>query len=252
MSDSELLGIPEIAENQNNKYITHNDAIKFMERATQRPLANSSVGAGPWTLTTEEFTRNFAFKASGASGAFDIVTKGEVGANNTKRFFVVINDDSADTATVKSDASGTTVVIPPKVTAFILQDHDDLIALGMFNTTLGMQVPYDIGAFIPGSPADEALVMQYVAPRSINFPDDFAGSVGECAVNPSSTAVFDVLKNGSSIGSVSISTGGAFTFSTTGGAVSLVAGDILSMTAPSPDDATLADISIVFKGLSSN
>lgn len=253
MADSAILIIPEIAENQNNKYITHNNAVAFLEQATQRALPNSSVGAGPWTLTSGDFTRNFAFKASGASGAFDIVTPGDIGgAGLTKRVFVVINADTADTATVKSDAAGTTVVLPAGWTAIILQVGDDLTALSMFNSSLGTSIPYDIGVFIPGLPANAALVMQYVAPRAITLPDDFAGSVGRCATNPTtSAAVFDVLKNGSSVGSVSISTGGVFTFSTTGAGVSLAVGDYLSMTAPSPQNAALANVSIIFKGLSS-
>lgn len=252
MVDSAILAIPQIAESQNNKYITANNQIDFLEQAANRALANAAVGAGPWTLTAAEFTRYYAFKAGGASAAFDIITPGDIGgAGLTKRVFAVINADTVDTATVKSDAAGTTVVIPAGYSAIIAQVGDDLTALTMFNSTLGTSIPYDIGVFIPGEPADAALVMQYVAPRAIAFPDDFAGAVGRCSVNPTGTSVFDVLKNGSSIGSVSISTGGVFTFSTTGGAVSLAIGDYLSMTAPGTADATLANISIILKGLSS-
>lgn len=104
---------------------------------------------------------------------------------------------------------------------------------------------YDQALFISGLPPDGVTLYRNVLARSVQLAGNALGSVGFCSVNPTATAVFDLLKNGASVGSVSISTGGVFTFSTTGGlAVSFVAGDRFELVAPSPQDATLQNISI--------
>ena len=250
MSESPILAIPEIGENQNNKYITHNNAIKYLEAAVQDKLANTSVGAGPWTLTEDQFTRHFLFVPSGGSGNFNLVTPSTVNGANTKRVFAVRNADTTYTVTVKSAGTGATVDIPKGCSALLSQDHDDVFILALVGAN-GFNNVYDIGFFVPGQPADDALVFKYVCPagRVVILLDDFANSACDAGTAPTSTADFDVKLNGSSVGTISISTGGAATFSTTGGAVLLAAGDVLSVEAPSPQDSTLADVSVVFAGI---
>ena len=60
-------------------------------------------------------------------------------------------------------------------------------------------------------------------------------------------AVLTIKKNVTSIGTINISTGGVVTF-TFSAAVSFAAGDKLSVVTPSPQDTTLADVSITFMG----
>ena len=77
---------------------------------------------------------------------------------------------------------------------------------------------------------------------------NFAGSTGHCGGNPTSTAVYTVYKNASSIGTVTIATSGGFTFATTAGAAqSFVAGDTLSILTPAAD-ATLSSVTMTFAG----
>jgi hypothetical protein len=58
----------------------------------------------------------------------------------------------------------------------------------------------------------------------------------------------NVQVNGSSVGTITVSTGGAFTFNTAGGAVSLVVGDRLKIVAPATPDATAALASFTLVG----
>lgn len=245
MSNTAILNIPDIAETQNNKYITHNNAIAYLEQAMNARLAKSTTGTTDITLTTNECTRYHYYEISGGSGAYNVVFLGEISTNNANRVFAIKNA-SSQVVTVKSDAAGTTVVLNAGASAIIHQNHDDMVKIAEFDglTT----VPYDLGASLPGLPDDNVEFMKFVAARAIDFADDFAGSVGHCGTNPTSTAAFDVKKNGSSIGSISISTGGVFTFSTTGGAVALAIGDRISIQAPSPQDATLSNVAITLKG----
>ncbi len=100
-----------------------------------------------------------------------------------------------------------------------------------------------------GSPGAAAVVYLEKMARAIDFPANFSGSVGTVTTNPTATAAFDITKNGTTIGTASISTSGVFTFTTVSGtAKSLAIGDILKVTAPTPQDSTLADISFTLLG----
>lgn len=107
---------------------------------------------------------------------------------------------------------------------------------------------YDIAAFLPGAPQDSQLLLQIVFDRTVNFADDFSGSSGLVGVNPTSAATIDIKQGVSSIGTISITTGGAVSFVTSGGAAAFVAGDKLSFINQAVADATLEDVSITLKG----
>jgi hypothetical protein len=83
--------------------------------------------------------------------------------------------------------------------------------------------------------------------RAVWFQDDFAGSKFHCKTNPAATTVISVLKNGTQIGTVSISTSGVATFSTiASGEEAFVGGDTLRIDGPTSADAALADFGITF------
>jgi hypothetical protein len=108
---------------------------------------------------------------------------------------------------------------------------------------------YDLLSTLAGKPSDGQVVFLMKAARAFTLPADLAGSVGRVGTNPTATATYTVLKNGSAVGSIQISTSGAFTFSTAGSPVSLSVGDELAITAPSPADNSLADVSITLAGM---
>lgn len=108
--------------------------------------------------------------------------------------------------------------------------------------------PFDLTAFYPGVPPASVKVTRVPFARAVTFPANFAGSIGIASVAATASTVFDVRKNGSSIGSITFAAGATTaTFSTTG-AVSLAAGDYLSIWTPSTPDATLADPGFVLAG----
>lgn len=129
---------------------------------------------------------------------------------------------------------------------------DGQVLTARSSATLGVDYesqPYDLVSSLPGLPGSGALVFLFTARMTINFAGNFAGSEGSVGVNPTSTATYTVNKNGSSIGTIVVSTGGVVTFTTTSGtAKSLASGDRMTITAPSPQDATLADVAITIAG----
>ncbi|RWN33423.1 hypothetical protein [Mesorhizobium sp.] len=129
---------------------------------------------------------------------------------------------------------------------------------GQFLKTLGAganpawsDVPYDIPLSFAGTPTAGQLIGKLVTARDVAFAANFSGSFGHVGTNPAATFAIDVRDNGSSIGTISISTGGVFTFTTSGGtAKTITAGHRLEFYAPanSPAEATVANIAATLKG----
>lgn len=110
--------------------------------------------------------------------------------------------------------------------------------------------PFDMHMMLPKTQSEASqVVYRGKVARAVSFADDFAGSQFTASANATGSTVFDVQKNGSSIGSVTIGAGGVTaTFATTGGAVSFAAGDIFSLIGPASADATLANAAFTFAG----
>lgn len=93
--------------------------------------------------------------------------------------------------------------------------------------------------FFPGKPAASQIIRVPMA-IAITIANLFVGSEFTVGTNPTAAAVFNVLANGTSFGTASVSTAGAVTW--TGGAWALNPGDVLEVEAPTTQDATLADV----------
>lgn len=136
----------------------------------------------------------------------------------------------------------------PGVSVWVAYNLDDK-RIYVFDASIGWSVAsgsvnsYDLGMFFPGNPGSSQLLFKFIAARNMQFPANFAGSIGHIGTNPTSTFTMDVSVNGSVIGTIEVSTGGAFTFATTGGvAIPVSAGERIEIEAPSSADGTAADI----------
>lgn len=109
--------------------------------------------------------------------------------------------------------------------------------------------PFDVHAFYPGVPAAGAVLLRTPLARAVSFADEFAGSYARASAAATGSSVFDLRKNGVSVGSITFAAAASSgTFATSGAAVAFAAGDILSIHAPATADATLADVGIVLAG----
>lgn len=108
----------------------------------------------------------------------------------------------------------------------------------------------DVGIFFPGGPpSSNQLIGKFVAARGFTFPGDFVDSVGHVGTNPTGSFAITVSVGGVSVGTITIGTGGAFTFTTVSNApVSIIAGDVIEFEAPGSTDASVADIAFTLVG----
>lgn len=117
-------------------------------------------------------------------------------------------------------------------------------------TELENSQPYDLTLWWYGKPPGSQVLLRVKLARAVTFADDFTGSTCAAAdVAATASAAFLIKKNGTQIGTATYGAGGnVATFSTTGGAVSYAAGDLLEVVAPATPDATLEGIAIVLAG----
>lgn len=112
-------------------------------------------------------------------------------------------------------------------------------------------LPYDLPLSFPGTPTAGQLMGKLIVVRDVILAANFSGSFGHVGTNPAATFDIDVKDDGSSIGTISISTGGVYTFTTASGtAKTVTAGHRLEFYAPanSPAEATVANIAATLKG----
>lgn len=245
MTTTPSLNVQPVLANQNGKETTINNGQLALEQATQSILA-VDLSSGNVTLNAAQFTRNITFDCSGQTANRNLVVPLIVnGSAAAPRFFCVRNNSATYTVVVKG-ATGATVTVQPASAAIIQSDGTDMFLITTSSIPGGQ--PYDIGLYIPGVPTDAMLAVEYVFVRSVTWPVSLTGSKGVANVAATGTSNFDLLKNGSSIGTASFAgaaTTATFTFAS---AVTFAVGDKLKITCPATADLTLADIAFTFLG----
>jgi len=100
---------------------------------------------------------------------------------------------------------------------------------------------YDVSSGFEATPTTSQILEKIMIARTLVFPANFVGSIGNIDTNPTASFAIDVQDDGVSIGTITIGTGGAFTFVTAGGtAQTVAAGSALSFIGPVTADATAA------------
>jgi hypothetical protein len=104
---------------------------------------------------------------------------------------------------------------------------------------------YDFGAFHPGTPANDEVVMVWPVVRDVLIPADCAGSGGSVETNPGASQDYLLKDDGTTIATITISTGGVVSFVTTSNtAKSVAAGSKLTLVAPASADGTLVGVAV--------
>lgn len=233
-------------------------ALLVKDDETGLEFGEVSAGGGGGSLTVESeptIARTLALTDAGAyirmenAGAGTVTVPDYASVAFTVGTVIHIHQAGAGQVTIAA-AAGVTINSPE--TLMLRTQHS---VATLFNTgtdawdLIGDLEPanpptVDAATFVPGKPAESGTIMQFVTPRAITIPASAAGSHAYVGTAATATADFDIQKNGLSAGTLSFAIGANTGTFTVASDVSLAAGDRLSIVAPSPQDATLADLSI--------
>lgn len=257
MSGKDILGYTHIAENQSGKHIASNDIDDRIAEATND--ADTIAVAGHTTLTVAQLA---------AAHYFELTDNGVVAAFNLRlpaqpRNFIVENN-TGHQATVGVDPGedgfdGTTVVIEDGEIAVLMSTGTDVKAVG--GNVSGAPAGGDAGTIydLPFSwkgAIEIGVIGRLVAGRDVRI--DGAASpfaYGDAGTNPAATAELLLKVEGVTVATVSISTGGAFTFADVAsppGNIDIDKGETATLEydgagSPPTADASLADIAVTFQ-----
>ena len=268
------LAIPHVAASQNQKEVTANDAFDRLDEALCGLTAISLTGqTSPLVLATATALRCAVLQLdpSNPGGSFDIVMPG-----NRKPY--TVRNLSGGAVTVRTTA-GSGVAVADGQVRLLYADGTDVVDLSpaavggvtalddlsdvdtasappasgdglRWNGTAWVPAArgLDVGVFVPDRPAAGVLVFKLVVVRAFTLPAGLTGSRGHAGSAATALAEFELRKNGSSIGTTQFAAGSATASFTLASATSLAEGDRLELVAPSPQDATLADLTILLKG----
>lgn len=129
----------------------------------------------------------------------------------------------------------------------------DEAAFYLWNGTawIAEPLPLDVNAWVPGAPTGSQKLLRRLFRRDVTFKDDFAGSAAKAGVAATATTVFNVQRNGTTVGTITFAAGGTSgSFATSGSGTETFSAltDELGIVAPASADATLADITILLAG----
>lgn len=140
--------------------------------------------------------------------------------------------------------------------AGVSQDGDGTMVktnLGDLKEFFQKGLPYSFGFSISGlttAPGGTGSVITIVFAEAVDFADDFAGCYLKAAAAATGSTVFTIKKNGSTVGTATVSASGTTaTFVTSGGGTSFAVDDVMTIHCPDTPDATLADIGFGFFGV---
>lgn len=102
---------------------------------------------------------------------------------------------------------------------------------------------YDLAFYDPARPgAGETVFKSIFAAASVNYPAGLTGSVGRAEVAATGDSVFSFRRNGTEFGTLTFAAASTTGVYAAAGSVTFAAGDVLTITAPNPRDATLSGI----------
>ena len=166
-----------------------------------------------------------------------------------------LNGATPNANPVVLDAAGRAIV---RVTngvsyKFIVKDADDNTLETLDNIIVGTAAgasgeTYLIHMTFQGTPGAQGFMGGHIFSDTVLFPIDFEGGQGAVQTNPAGSFVISVKKNDVEVGTITISTAGAYEFDTTSHVtVTFDPGDKLTFIGP---DAvgTAADFTITFEG----
>jgi len=106
---------------------------------------------------------------------------------------------------------------------------------------------YVAGAWA-GSPGASQVIERYIFATSVSFPAGLVGSYGTAGTAATANTNFAIAKNGSNVATMAFAAGATSATFTMAAATGFAGGDVLTITAPATQDATLANLAWTLTG----
>lgn len=254
MSASALSDISFIDPSQNGKAATANTAFVAIDGQLNGSLtlaANSLANPYtiPYSVTDEPAGTKTALRFVYAK------VTGAIGSNWTaympagkQRLFVVENATTGGHNVIFMVSGQTGVSIPPGAAFLCFLNGTDVVQPPL--QPVAGSYPWEVGNFVDGMPTNGTVVMRFIVARTITFPPDFSSNQMKAGTGAAATAVWNVNKNGSLVGTATFAPSGTVPTWATVGHIPVVynSGDVGTFIAPSPQDGSLADLEWIFAG----
>jgi hypothetical protein len=245
VSTTPNLAIEHLLQSQAQKEVTANEAFDALDQAIAGLLEVDISAGGTITVDPAAALSCKMLRLTGTLAA-----DAEVVVPNNRKPYLVHNATAGGFAVTVKTAAGTGIVVDSGLhdTAIVYCDGTDVVAISIGNSGGDDIGPYDVGVYFPGKPGAGATLLQLVAPRAFTLPAGLTGSQGYAGTAPTAVADLDLRKNGASIGTITFAAAANTATFSFASEVAFAAGDRLTVIAPGTQDASLADISITFKG----
>lgn len=255
MAASELLLLTEIAFSQAQADQAITDNFARVERAFNDTI-DVDMSGGDVTLSVFDVIENVFFRVINAGTITrNITVPNEVLSltNLTKRI-MVFHSDAANSVDVKIFAQGNpneiaTIGVGGTAVVYIHGSNGYIIATHASQAASTPSLTYETHTFVSGQPGSSDELNRVPFTQTVTFGGNFSGARGSVRVNPTSAYSIDIRKNDVSVGTASITTGGAVSFVSNGGnSVVFNPGDVLTLVSQAAIDGTLEDVSILLLG----
>jgi hypothetical protein len=110
--------------------------------------------------------------------------------------------------------------------------------------------PATVSGSFSGTPSGNQQIFRYVFAGTVIFPVGLAGSAGNAGTAATASATFKLEQNGTQVGTMVFAAGATTASFTMGAATTFHGGDVLTIVAPSPADASLANLAWSLVGTS--
>ncbi|MDY7537685.1 hypothetical protein QN372_00850 [Undibacterium sp. RTI2.1] len=122
-------------------------------------------------------------------------------------------------------------------------------SLTLLTTQMNNLMVEQIEDWLPGKPAASAVIKRFISARPFSIPISAAGSQCKAVTAATASTTFSMAKNGVTFGTIVFAAAGTVASFTVAASTTFAAGDMLAITGPATQDATLADIVFFIKGI---
>lgn len=250
-----ILGLTEMSAAQSQPHIVVNAIARGLEafaQSTASTITNSPPGSptdGTVVIVGTSGTGDF----SGKNNKIAFYSSGWLFLTPTEGWRFRVNDVDNwyvyDGSVWNVDAGGVSTFTaltdaPASYTGAGLKTvrvNSGASALEFMNTVAALT------ASITGKPG-AADIYNIIVPVALTIPASLTGSAGYSGTNATSSSVFTLSKNGTSFGTITFSSGSSTGALSAASSTSFSAGDRLTITCPSSQDATLANVALTIYG----